>query len=156
MRYKKLRYMKKINEIGKRYTNLLVVALFGRDRFGRSLWKCLCDCGNETIARGYHLRQEHTRSCGCLFEQARWSLDQLDEKNPNWKGEKISYGALHNWVRARKGRPADCIKCGTNRAKLFHWANISGKYLRDLNDYQSMCPSCHKKFDLQRKNLVMV
>lgn len=28
-------------------------------------WKCQCDCGNTTIARGTHLRQGKIKSCGC-------------------------------------------------------------------------------------------
>jgi hypothetical protein len=29
-------------------------------------WKCLCDCGTETIVRGTSLRQGDSKSCGCL------------------------------------------------------------------------------------------
>ena len=29
-------------------------------------WKCVCECGNETITYGYKLRSGHTKSCGCL------------------------------------------------------------------------------------------
>ncbi len=27
-------------------------------------WRCLCDCGNETIVTSNHLKSEHTKSCG--------------------------------------------------------------------------------------------
>ena len=30
-----------------------------------ALWRCLCDCGNETIVRGTSLRYGATTSCGC-------------------------------------------------------------------------------------------
>lgn len=29
-------------------------------------WKCKCDCGNECVIAGCRLRNEQTRSCGCL------------------------------------------------------------------------------------------
>lgn len=29
-------------------------------------WECLCDCGNQTIARGKDLRSGYKQSCGCL------------------------------------------------------------------------------------------
>lgn len=29
-------------------------------------WKCLCDCGNETIATSAHLRKGTKQSCGCM------------------------------------------------------------------------------------------
>lgn len=30
------------------------------------MWRCLCDCGNEFIARGASLKAGNTKSCGCL------------------------------------------------------------------------------------------
>lgn len=30
-----------------------------------ALWKCKCECGNETIVRSTHIRSGHTVSCGC-------------------------------------------------------------------------------------------
>ena len=33
------------------------------------MWRCKCDCGNETIVSKTHLRTGHTRSCGCLFTE---------------------------------------------------------------------------------------
>lgn len=29
-------------------------------------WTCQCDCGNEVIVDGSNLKNNHTRSCGCL------------------------------------------------------------------------------------------
>lgn len=31
-------------------------------------WKCLCDCGNIAIVRGWRLTKERTKSCGCLVK----------------------------------------------------------------------------------------
>ena len=31
-----------------------------------SLWKCLCQCGTETLVTTNHLNSGHTQSCGCL------------------------------------------------------------------------------------------
>ena len=28
-------------------------------------WRCICDCGNETVVSSNHLLQNHTISCGC-------------------------------------------------------------------------------------------
>jgi hypothetical protein len=30
-------------------------------------WKCLCDCGRETIVYTGHLKSGHTQSCGCFY-----------------------------------------------------------------------------------------
>jgi len=71
------------------------------------------------------------------------------KKNVNWKGEKAGYDALHDWVRRWGGKPKICDSCG-KKGKL-HWANISGKYRRDLQDFRALCVSCHKKYDLLKK-----
>jgi len=38
---------------------------------GRAMWLCNCDCGTKTIVLGKYLRNGHTKSCGCLFEESR-------------------------------------------------------------------------------------
>jgi len=36
------------------------------------LWECKCNCGNVMIARGLHLKDGRTKSCGCYrSEKAR-------------------------------------------------------------------------------------
>jgi len=32
----------------------------------KNLWKCLCDCGKETVIMGCDLKMGHTKSCGCI------------------------------------------------------------------------------------------
>lgn len=36
---------------------------------GSIRWRCICDCGNETIVSSNHLLQNHTTSCGCLNKE---------------------------------------------------------------------------------------
>ena len=68
----------------------------------------------------------------------------------NWKGDKVGYGALHDWVIRKLGQPQECWKCYILTAKRYEWSNISGKYLRNIDDFIRLCHSCHAKFD--RKN----
>lgn len=37
----------------------------------QSMWKCRCDCGNETIVKYIALTSGNTRSCGCLGDENR-------------------------------------------------------------------------------------
>lgn len=55
-----------IREEGNRYGKLTVINEYGRDSYGRVLWLCLCDCGNEKIVLGKSLRMGLCNSCGCL------------------------------------------------------------------------------------------
>lgn len=81
---------------------------------------------------------------------ARQWLGRTNEETAHWLGDNISYGGLHDWIRKEKGSPLACENCpkiGGN-SRNYHWANISGKYLRDVNDFIRLCVSCHKLFDL--------
>lgn len=74
----------------------------------------------------------------------------------NWKGDDVGYGALHKWVSNKLGKAIKCERCGIEDKKCsccgqyknnIHWANISGKYKRELNDWQQMCINCHSDYD---------
>ena len=69
------------------------------------------------------------------------------ENSPTWKGDKVGYGALHDWVASVLGRPSKCEDCGTESAKRFDWANKSGRYLRDVSDWERLCRRCHMAKD---------
>lgn len=49
-----------------KFGRLIAIEPVGKDKYKNILWKCLCDCGNETIVAATQLRQGKTRSCGCL------------------------------------------------------------------------------------------
>ena len=70
------------------------------------------------------------------------------ENNPMWKGDKVGYKCLHKWIKRHKGILGKCLHCGEIKKRRV-WANVSGKYLRDLNDWIPLCYSCHWKFDKQ-------
>ena len=61
---------KKKDIVGQRFGRLLVVKNAGRSKNGHVKWKCLCDCGKTCIVFGSNLRREHTRSCGCIWNEA--------------------------------------------------------------------------------------
>lgn len=80
---------------------------------------------------------------------------QSDEKHPGWKGDKVGYVALHQWVVRKLGRSPTCEQCGftsTNSRKV-QWSNISREYKRDLTDWRRLCQSCHGKYDRKMKAL---
>ena len=53
--------------IGRKFGLLTVVEQAKSNRGKR--WKCVCECGNETVVYGYRLKSGHTRSCGCLLRK---------------------------------------------------------------------------------------
>lgn len=54
---------------GKKYNCLLVVERMQNTIEGRTVWKCLCDCGNYTYVRGSNLKNGSVKSCGCLLHK---------------------------------------------------------------------------------------
>ena len=73
-----------------------------------------------------------------------------EERHGMWKGDKVKYRALHQWVERWKGKSNVCEVCGTITAKKYDWANINHTYKRILEDYIRMCRSCHKKYDNEK------
>jgi len=92
-------------------------------------------------------------------------LTTRNEKNCRWKGIKASYSSIHQWIKRRFGKANRCENpdCYYPRQgskglmlapKVFDWANKSGKYLHDKDDWMMLCRSCHMTHD--RKNNVSV
>lgn len=50
---------------GKKFGMLTVISE-SEPKYGERFWKCVCDCGNETMVRGTTLMCGRTMSCGCL------------------------------------------------------------------------------------------
>jgi len=78
---------------------------------------------------------------------------RVGEKNHQWKGDNVQRDcngtALHNWVKKQLGKPQECWnKLCPLKSNNFQWANKSGEYKRDVNDWLRLCVSCHKLYDL--------
>lgn len=75
-------------------------------------------------------------------------MKMVGTKNHLWKGTKVGYRALHHWVEKWLGKAYECVYCGRNKLETrIHWASISHKAKRDLNDFISLCVLCHKHYD---------
>lgn len=57
-------------KIGDKYGMLTVLSREPNDKSG-TRWKCLCECGNETIVRGSNLLSGCIKSCGCKRKSMR-------------------------------------------------------------------------------------
>lgn len=61
--------MKFIDLTGQKFGRLTVIKRMPTVN-KRTLWCCLCDCGNKTVVESYNLRTGHTSSCGCVQKEA--------------------------------------------------------------------------------------
>ena len=57
-------YAEKYNLVGQKFGYLTVVERVASDANGKAYYKCICDCGNETIAQACALRSGQRCSCG--------------------------------------------------------------------------------------------
>jgi len=58
--------MKKIIDLTGQKFNRLTVLKFAYINKHKSYWDCRCDCGNKITVCGGDLKNNHTKSCGCL------------------------------------------------------------------------------------------
>lgn len=66
-----------------------------------------------------------------------------------WATNVRKYQSIHLWMKTHYGQPQICEFC--KRVDLvstqYHWSNKSGKYLKDLSDWQRLCFKCHREYD---------
>ena len=99
--------------IGKRFGSLTVIEYAGK-RAGMHRWKCVCDCGNETVVGQTLLQTGKTQSCGCLqTEQLMQSMKFID-------------GTSVAMLQARMNRPP--IATNTSGYNGVHMNKKSGKW----------------------------
>lgn len=70
----------------------------------------------------------------------------LKEKNGMWKGDKVSYRSLHQWINFNKPKSRFCECCGKATNKL-DASSIDHTYKRDISQWRWLCKKCHKNYD---------
>ena len=116
----------------------------------------LAKTGNKHPMFGKHLSEEHKKKIRCSLLGHKHSEETKEKmcwynrkgfkfRKSNHKSDiEIGYRALHQWIKRRKPQPITCEKCGIINKPL-ELSNISGKYLRDVNDFEWACRSCNGK-----------
>lgn len=93
------------------------------------------DC--EICKKSFYGDTYKKRFCG----RTCFKVNMQNEKNVNWKGDLVGLDSLHSWIRKRLPKPAKCQNC--ERIPPYDLANISGKYKRELADWEWLCRKCH-------------
>jgi hypothetical protein len=105
-------------------------------------WLIECKCGCNNIRA---LRNNQGELCSFIQGHNLLVKNQLEDRNPYWKGDDIGYTGLHLWVRSRLQEPKLCHMC--NKVPPLDLANITGIYNRELINWQYLCRSCHVHSD---------
>jgi hypothetical protein len=64
-----------------KYNRLLVIKCISKDKWGKRLWLCRCDCGGETITTSYRLKSGHTKSCGYFSKETIGNISRSHGKS---------------------------------------------------------------------------
>lgn len=124
--------------VGKRFGRLTVIERAGTHKFGFAIWRCQCDCGNETTATTGALRSGHKGSCGCWardvhrIPEAEWILKEHFRKYREVAQAKGREFAL-TLEQFRDLTNAPCHYCGRVRTKTMKRTNSLG------NAYERAC-----------------
>lgn len=74
----KLDSINTIDLTGKTFGDLIVLERDYSKKGNRTYWKCQCRCGEKIIVSGTHLRNGHTKSCGCLVNKTASEIHLKD------------------------------------------------------------------------------
>lgn len=72
---------------GQVFGRLTALRMAGMDDHGKAMWECSCECGAVKVVCGSHLRNGHTKSCGC-FRRDTASADRTEHGmtgSPEWR-----------------------------------------------------------------------
>lgn len=92
---------KAINIAGQRFGRLTVIERVASTK-AQAQWRCVCDCGKETVVCSQDLRNGHTKSCGC------YGLEVSVSHTPSFSTHKESRSRLYRVWIGMKGRCNNC------------------------------------------------
>jgi hypothetical protein len=87
----------------------------------------------------------YCKSC----ERTRNPGSILGDKHHIWKGDKMSYSGLHQWVRKYLPIPDLCENPGCQNPP-HDLANVTGIYNIDFSNWKYFCKSCYTGFDYSK------
>lgn len=118
---------------GQRFGRLVVLERAENNRYGKTRWKCRCDCGNERVIEGNSLRMGTTKSCGCLHIEGLRTFKTTHGKEKSrlysvWKGIKSRcVNPNHHAYKRYGGRGITiCKEWRHNFQAFYDWAMANG------------------------------
>lgn len=104
---------------GLRFGKLLVLGVDGKNKHGSTTWRCICNCGGESVVPGKDLVSGNSKSCGC--GQHRTGVN-----HPLWSG----FGEISGFYLSQlRQRSIERNKRGRDSASEF---SVTAEFLWDL------------------------
>ena len=86
------------------------------------------------------------------YGKGRKRPEVTGSNNTEWRGDEVGYHGLHRWIWKHFGKPSQCDHCGITTGK-FEWANKTGEYKRNINDWLRLCTKCHGYYDSNKSGI---
>lgn len=103
-----------------------------------------------TCSKQFITNRERINNCSAKCATRYRSITYREDKIGTWKGDEVGYSGLHMWIKSKYGKANRCdfleVK-NHSKTAIFHWANLSGKYMRNIDDWAQLCVKCHFRFD---------
>lgn len=112
--------------------------------------------------RDWNRRRFHDIKCGRIGKQATQATKdkmakakrgKIGAESNAFKGDAVGYKGLHSWIRVHWGTPDYCERCKCTKppkayqSHWFEWANVTGVYNRERENWQRLCLPCHHHED---------
>ncbi len=114
-----------------RFGRLVVFEQAGRTN-SQVAWRCVCDCGKQTVVRGSELRSGTTKSCGCLGREI--SRQKATKHGHTLNGASREY---HSWQSMHR-------RCCNPEHK--HWKHYGGRGIKIYPPWRSSDPNGFSNF----------
>ena len=119
--------------IGKKFGNLTVLEFDHKDRHYHRYYKCVCDCGNETIVNESNLKRGLSKSCGCGIIKALIHRNKYAPRKDHHKYKDYSLYRVWIGIKKRcfsKTEPAYPDYGGRGITVCDEWKNDYEKFLQ--------------------------
>lgn len=110
--------------IGKKIGRLSVAELIQSDDKKHRFFKCLCECGQEKIAREDHLKSGRSRSCGCLRSE------KAAEKGRGFGATRKTHGHAAGFETTPTYRTWQSMKARCLDKNHKHYKNYGGRGIK--------------------------
>lgn len=119
---------------------------------------CECGCGQlAPLAPATAPSRGWVKGQPLRFVHGHNARGRTGDSHPSWKGRDATYNSTHRYLLNHKPRTGTCEHCGARpdpykgKTTGTDFANVSGNYLRQPDDYIELCRSCHTKLDNRRR-----
>lgn len=135
---------KALDIAGKTFWRLTVIKRVENDRHGKTMWLCKCECGNELVSNGAHLKKGHSKSCGCLQKETIKYL-----ATTHGKCKSPEYRAFKNML----------LRCYDEKSKGYENYGMRGIAVADIwrydfsQFYQDMGPKPSPQHSIERMDV---